>query len=173
LYVVCDGAEVTQDQENYLITVKKKFNKGDAIDVTFPMKTVLTNWYRTSVAVERGPLVYGLDMKERWEIIGEAGGVKDYSVYPESPWNYAINKEINPQIEEREVSNIPFSKANAPIRMKIAAKQLASWKEDGGNTGELPKSPVSVQAKEEQIALIPFGCTKLRVSQFPYYESEA
>lgn len=167
--VCCDGAEICCDLNARMITVEKLFEKDDRIEVTLPMTATLTKWYRGSVAVERGPLVYGLDMKERWEAIKEVGGVTDYSIYPESPWNYAVCEELAPVIEEREVSDVPFSKANAPVAMRIAAKRLEEWQLDGGNTGEMPKSPVTAKAEEEWITLIPFGCTKLRISQFPYY----
>lgn len=167
--VSCEGAEISLNKEEHYSTVRKVFKKGETISVTFPMQTVTTEWYKGSVAVERGPLVYGLDMKERWEVLKEVAGVKDYEIYPESPWNYAICKELTPVVEEQEVSEVPFAKQQPPVRIRLTAKRLSSWQEQNGNTGEMPISPVKAEAAEEEISLIPFGCTKLRVSQFPYY----
>ena len=45
------------------------------------------------MAVERGPLVYALDIKERWEVVKEVAGIRDYEVYPDSGWNYALEKK--------------------------------------------------------------------------------
>lgn len=169
--VQCEKAEIWEDKENRFIIVEKQFCQGDRIEVKLPMKVAMTEWYKGSVAVERGPLVYGLDIKERWETVKEVGGVKDYAVYPESPWNYAICREISSTVEEMEVSAVPFSKECPPVRIQIAGKQLEDWTENDGNTGEMPVSPVISDEKEEMLSLIPFGCTKLRVAQFPYYES--
>lgn len=167
--VQCEGAKISCDQDCHFIAVEKQFSAGDRIEAVFAMPVSISDWYHGSVAVERGPLVYGLDIRERWEAVKEACGVKDYSVYPESPWNYAICREVKPTVEEQEVSNIPFSKNAAPVRIKLAAKRLESWKVVNGNTGEMPASPVMDGGEEEEVTLIPFGCTKLRVSQFPYY----
>ena len=71
-----------------------------------------------------------------------------------------------------EVSETPFSKEFAPVHLLVPAKKLAEWGRDGGNTMDLPLSPVKSEAQEEKIDLIPFGCTKLRISQFPYYDAE-
>lgn len=168
--VCCVGADISCKKEDHYVIVEKQFVKGDCISVKFVMPTVTTNWYKGSVAVERGPLVYGLDIKERWEVLKEVGGVKDYAVYPETPWNYAICKDVAPVVEEQEIAALPFSKEHPPVRLQIAARRLESWKEKDGNAGQMPVSPVVVTSKEEQISLIPFGCTKLRVAQFPYYE---
>ena len=37
---------------------------------------------------------------------------------------------------------------------------------------DLPLSPVKANVEEVKIDLIPFGCTKLRISQLPYYEDK-
>ncbi len=63
----------------------------------------------------------------------------------------------------------PFAKAQPPVRLKARGKLLEGWGLEGGNAGDLPTSPVAPCAPEEDVRLIPFGCTKLRISEFPYY----
>ena len=171
--IACPGAEIVTDKAAHMIVVTKEFQQGDQIEVQYPMEVTYSTWYHNSVAVERGPLVYGLNMKEKWVVKKEVAGVKDYCIYPESDWNYTIAQEPeHVDVRIAEVSETPFSKEFAPIHLLVPAKKLAEWERDGGNTMDLPISPVKSEAKEEKIDLIPFGCTKLRISQFPYYDAK-
>lgn len=167
--IVCEGAEIAIEKEDGVISVRKRFAAGEQIKVRMPMEIKFTNWYHESAAVERGPLVYGLDIKEKWVEQKEVAGVKDYFIYPESDWNYAVSVNGDKEVEELEISSTPFSKNHAPVRICLAAKKADFWEREGGNTADLPVSPVTVAGEEEKIELIPFGCTKLRISQFPFY----
>jgi len=37
----------------------------------------------------------------------------------------------------------------------------------GGSAGPTPKSPVKVDGEVEEVTLIPYGCTNLRIGEFP------
>ncbi len=155
----CEGATVSLEDNIGFAIVEKKFQQDDEIRVQLKMEPKASYWYRNSLAVERGPLVYGLEIKERWEAVKEIVGIRDYFVYPESPWNYALNQSLPYQVEEQEISSVPFSKECPPIRLKVTAKRLEEWTMQGGNTKELPESPVSGEGESETVSLIPFGCT--------------
>ena len=167
--IECAGSALTFDEEGRFAVVEKAFQKGDQILVRFEMKVIPSFWYRDTMAVERGPLGYGLDIRERWEVKKETAGVKDYYIFPESSWNYALAASLSCQVEEEEVSDVPFSKEHAPVRLKVSARRLEEWREQNGDAREIPESPVTERGEEETVTLLPFGCTKLRVSQFPYY----
>ena len=79
------------------------------------MEIETSHWFHNSVAVERGPLVYALDMKERWEAVREVAGVRDYEVYPESDWNYALEENPSFEMQAGRVGVVPFSKEHPPI----------------------------------------------------------
>ncbi len=163
-----NGNVFVKEQKEDYITISG-LHEGAEISVEFAMDIRKTFWYKDSMAVERGPLVYALDMKEQWKKIREVAGVSDYEIYPDSPWNYAIPKDGMLEVEEKEIGEVPFSKKNPPVVLKGTGKRVNQWKIENNSAGDLPDSPVHTEEKEEQIRFIPFGCTKLRVSQFPYY----
>ena len=165
--VCCPGAQITYDEDR-MITVTKAFQEEDKVEVRFPMEVRFSYWYKDSVAVERGPLLYGLDIRERFEVLKEVAGVKDYSVFADSDWNYALSLQEEVTVEKSELEAVPYNKKNPPVKIRMKAKKVPSWKLENGNTTEIPDKQ-EITGETEEILLIPFGCTKLRISQFPWY----
>ena len=66
---------------------------------------------------------------------------------------------------------MPWSLATAPIEIITEGKQLKYWTDYNHSAGKLPRSNAPGDgAKAEKITLIPYGCTALRISQFPVAE---
>ncbi|MDO9548970.1 MAG: hypothetical protein Q7J65_08425, partial [Candidatus Marinimicrobia bacterium] len=115
---------------------------------------------------------------ESWKQTNDDHQRPIYEVKPTSPWNYAL---LRPFIDEPEkmfevkksgVVNIhPWSPRNAPVKITAKAKRLESWKQYGGDHGPIQYSkywhPHTIDAPEEDIELVPYGCTTLRISEFP------
>lgn len=163
----CETAII--DLDSGFIIIKKVFSKGEEFCVTLPMNIKISNWYKDSVAVERGALVYGLEIKENWKVIKEVNGLKDYAVYADSDWNYALSPDLSATVQQFDVSKVPFAKENPPIALFVKAKKVDEWVVEKNSAGDIPRVAANYAAEEEQVRLIPFGCTKLRISQFPTY----
>lgn len=47
--------------------IRRTWKSKDKVELVLPMEVQTTRWYENSVAVEYGPLVFGLKMEEKWE----------------------------------------------------------------------------------------------------------
>lgn len=170
--VLLNGQNVSPKKNDGSFSLAKKWVKGDIIELEFFRKIEYSKWYKNSVGVEFGPLVFALDLDEKWEKISGNRIFYDAEVTTETPWNYAINYSENVDVHINEVISNPFDKKYAPLEMFIKAKKVDEWGEESNSAGDLPVSPVRINANKEIIRLIPYGAARLRISQFPYYESE-
>ncbi len=173
---------------NTIAVIDREWNTGDIVELILPMSIELETWYENSVSVKRGPLVYALRIEEEWKKKeleqGSIYGKFYYEVYPKSKWNYGLldmqSKNLDQYfrviIDDRKVkSDYPWTLEQAPIRIEAKAKQIPSWKLYNDMAGALPYSrmiygPGTKDVPEDTITLIPYGCTTLRITEFPVIE---
>jgi hypothetical protein len=153
--------------------VEREWKNGDVVELNFPMKVVVERRFSDSVTILRGPLVYSLKIGERWEVIREDPYCPDYAVYPTTPWNYGllIDPE-NPHVEvvRKGLGDVIYSSDTAPIEIYVNGRQIPEWQLVDNQAGPLPKSPVKSTMPLERLTLIPYGCAKLRITEFPLLE---
>ena len=179
--VQVNGESVEQKPEKGTVFILERiWNDGDEITLNLPMKLNFSRWFENSIAVEYGPLVYSLKIDEDWRLVENKDKYQDfYEVYPDSPWNYGLlqsaldNPEENFEVIKRKLTGYPWSFENAPVILKTRAKQIPEWTLYNQMPGPLPHSRPQrhlADKQADQIVLIPYGCSVLRITEFPVVE---
>ncbi|KAA6352352.1 hypothetical protein EZS27_000302 [termite gut metagenome] len=174
------------------LRIHREWKNGDSISVFFPMDLELKQWQvnQNSVSVNYGPLTLSLNIKEEYNkvssietAIGDSKWQKGanpeqwpaYEIYPASPWNYALvlDKKIPLTgfvVERREwpADDFPFIQINSPIVVKARGRKIPSWQIDQYKLcAVLPTRDVQMDEEVEDIALVPMGTARLRITSFP------
>ena len=182
----CDKATVKINGEvwdeytgNQVIKIKREWKNGDVAELILPMKLKTERWYENSVGITRGPLSFALKIGENWKKVdnNDKYGKFYYEVEPTTPWNYGLvasslnNLNDNYIVVNRNISidSYPWNPENCPVEIKTKGVKIPFWTIYNGSAGPLPYSE-QYQLKTdapEDITLIPYGCTTLRISEFP------
>jgi hypothetical protein len=77
-------------------------------------------------------------------------------------------------VEKKDsIAAYPWSPGQAPLIIKTRAKRIPSWQLYNEMTGPIPYSvtyQMEVADEADDITLIPYGCSHLRIAQFPVVE---
>jgi hypothetical protein len=154
--------------------IQREWSGSTSITLRLPMRVKVQRRYHNAVSIERGPLVYALKMEEDWRPLRGELPHADWEVYPKSAWNYALQiDEIHPEksieFSSRPVGDCPFSPDGAPVMANVKGRRVPEWKIEHNAAGPIPESPVSSSEPTEDLVLIPYGCTNLRVTEFPTF----
>jgi len=180
--VSINGEKWEGTAENGVLKINRTWSDGDKVTLKMPMQLRTSQWYDFATSIERGPLVYALRVEDEWKEKDRGDNYGSfYEVFPTSDWNYALYFKDFEQMEgvfqvtETEWNgDYPWNLENAPIMIKARGIQLPEWQlsPDGlplipGWWG--PRSTPEDEIDFKEITLVPYGCTTLRITEFPVY----
>lgn len=188
-----DKTAILTKSDNYKLN--QKWKNGDQITIEFSMKLRTQRRYNNSVSIMRGPLWYSLriekefrSIKTKYDNFGYKGSV-DWEIIPTSAWNYGLLLDLNNpvrgiSISENGTGRYPFAdkgdmiwsrdssmyvvyEKEAPVVITVRGIRIPSWTMKDNSADVPPMSPVKPEGDPEIIKLVPYGCTRLRITEFP------
>jgi hypothetical protein len=178
-------------------TVKliEKWDDGDQVTFNIPMNIRFERRYNNSVSLLRGPLYFSLRIDKEYKSVrinyDNSGykGSTDWEIYPTSSWNYGLmidkgNISRGIEVVENLVSQYPFADKgdmiwssdsgkyfswdkDAAVVIKTRGMKIPEWTMKNNSADIPPLSPVKPEGDTEIITLVPYGCARLRITEFP------
>lgn len=172
-----------------IVVIDRVWSSGDVVELKLPMHLAVRRWHENAVSVERGPIVYALKIGEATRSVQDTTGYGTFTeVRPTTPWNYGLldvgkaglAKDFSVEVvggvvgagARAGVSHgwYPWTEATAPVIIHAKARRLPDWTIYNESAGPQPYSTIyqeQVSPTVEDVILIPYGCTRLRISEFP------
>jgi hypothetical protein len=175
----CHGATIEGDgwtRKNLtpgrFVPIRRTWEGETTIELYLPMPVRAEPRCNNSIALLRGPLVLSMPIREDWRQIAGEAPRGDWEVHPLTPWNVALDidrEAVDSAVEVFELTPSwrAFARHLPPLVVRARGKLAPTWKVEHNAAAPPPKSPVRGAGKLFDVELLPYGCCRLRITEFP------
>ena len=169
-FTVTDGDTSYSGTPESFLEIRKAWTGQSNLKITIETHCDFVGRPNGLRALVRGPLVYALPLGEKWvrqnkPEAAEKPWLNNWEVFPTSPWNYAFVRGAGLHLSRRPPGAYPFRADDAPVEIRTMARKIA-WDMERGTATSVP-SMDWISEEAEEIRLIPYGCTCLRMTELP------
>ncbi len=183
--------------EDGFAEVKRPWKDGDVLTLQFAPEIICEELRRSEfgiracgIAFRRGPLTFSLPVGEAWMRFTPPGSaptqaperIVAWRVLPSKAavWNYAVARpgsqetESAPTLVRLDVPRNARPWEHAPVGLRVRARRVLNWQMEGTPdhpmTPGLPYVPMHLSEMTEDVTLVPYGSTHLRLTYLPCFD---
>ena len=190
--IMLDG-KMTKIEPNSVYAIEREWHDGDSFEMNIPMNTKFIRRSDSSVAVKRGPLYYALRIGEAYrQLKHNYEGSADWEIYPATRWNIGLYANFRAAYasvieEHHQIPEFPWAhqeellydendkafktwREKEPVILHVRGRVIRNWGYHRiyAMSDEIPVEKDREYGEEVKVELIPYGCSNLRISEFPF-----
>jgi hypothetical protein len=164
-----NGEAIQAAPENGYLVLKKEFHAGDQIKLSLPLKLRLVPEAAGGATLRYGALLLALPIAAEQKILRGTPPFADFAYLPREEWRFGVCEALlaTAEITRRTPTELPFDDGNPPLTTRLKMAPAPHWRMQKNSAGEVPKPFTVTAGALTQKTLIPYGCTQLRIAQFP------
>ena len=179
-----DEQACTPDADGF-VTLERVWQPGDGVTLRLPMTVRALPRPNRALGLALGPLVLAYSPGESWTRLPDSAGFGDWEVRPRHSWNFGL--AVDPAAPERqcEVERLgptsppftlktgrpPTGASKVPLKVYAPGHWIRDWDLLGNSAAPPPAEPEGDGASPHRLTLVPYGCARLRVAEFPLITS--
>lgn len=165
-----DGADVEVGPvvDGY-IELLRDWSAVSELVLVLPMKPRVVRRERQAGSVFLGPLSMVFTFGENWIPVPGAVGLGEWEIHRRSSWNYAlegVEDAASWPVSRSAVPDVPFSLHHG-VEVRASGSRATEWRADGAQSSPPPFSPLLEHGPDNRLRLVPYGCARLRITEFP------
>jgi hypothetical protein len=163
-----NGTQTQIESQNGYLILKTQFSAGDRILLSFPLQLRLMP-EAAGVTVHYGALLLALPLAAKTRVVRGTPPFADYEFLPCEEWRYGVCQAAlsHAIITAREPGALPFDTNEPPLTVLLPLAPAPHWRARQNSAGDVPAPYSTSEQNLVTKTLIPYGCTQLRIAQFP------